>query len=128
MPVVWGLAKANLGEREVAQALLEHDRPLIEDGQVIVADKGFAGKDFEDFTAGLGAILLRPNRKDEPARFGNLGKIRQWVESVFGTLKDQFTLEPGKLSICPLVQAALDGRHLPRIVRDQIVFISQSRS
>jgi hypothetical protein len=63
-PVVWGLAKANLGEREVAQALLEHDRPLIEDGQVIVADKGFAGKDFEDFTAGLGAILLRPNRKD----------------------------------------------------------------
>lgn len=63
-PVVWGLAKANLGEREVAQSLLEHDRPLIEDGQVIVADKGFAGKDFEDFTAGLGAILLRPNRKD----------------------------------------------------------------
>lgn len=93
MPVIWGLARANLGEREVAQALLEHEPHLVATGQVIVADKGFAGRQFQESVAGLGAVLLRPDRKDEPARFGSLGKIRQWVESVFGTLKGQLTLE-----------------------------------
>lgn len=37
--------------------------------------------------------LIRPDRKDENPRFGRLGGIRQWVESVFDTLKGQLTLE-----------------------------------
>jgi hypothetical protein len=37
--------------------------------------------------------LIRPDRKDEKKRSGKLGGIRQWVESVFDTLKGQNTLE-----------------------------------
>jgi len=94
MPVIWGLANPTIGEREVTQALLEHDHHLIHDGQVILGDKGFAGKDFERFiTEDLGATLIRPDRKDERPRFGKLGGIRQWIESVFDTLKGQLSLE-----------------------------------
>lgn len=94
MPIIWGLANPKIGEREVTEALLRHDRDLIEPGQVIVGDKGFAGAKFETFvTDELGAHLIRPDRKDEKPRFGKLGGIRQWVESVFDTLKGQLTLE-----------------------------------
>ncbi len=94
MPVVWGLANPKIGEREAAQAMLDHDRHLIAPGQVIIGDKGFAGREFEAFvTDDLQAHLVRPDRKDENPRFGRLGGIRQWVESVFDTLKGQLTLE-----------------------------------
>ena len=94
MPVIWGLANPKIGEREVTQALLEHDHHLIRAGQVILGDKGFAGRDFERFiTEDLGATLVRPDRKDEKPRFGRLGGIRQWIESVFDTLKGQLGLE-----------------------------------
>jgi hypothetical protein len=33
----------------------------------------------------MSAILVRPDRKDERRRFGNLGGMRQWVESRLGT-------------------------------------------
>lgn len=94
MPVIWGLANPKIGERETTQVLLDHDCHLMHDGQVILADKGFAGKEFEAFvTDELGAHLVRPDRKDEKPRFGALGGIRQWVESVFDTLKGQLGLE-----------------------------------
>ncbi|NKX56141.1 IS982 family transposase [Arthrobacter mobilis] len=93
MPVNWGLAHAGIGEREVTRALLERDRHLVRPGQIILGDKGFAGKDFEAFIAGLGAVLVRPDRRDEPQRFGTLGRPRQWIESVFDTLKGQLGLE-----------------------------------
>ncbi|MGL4339333.1 MAG: transposase, partial [Rhodoglobus sp.] len=70
------------------------DRHLIRPGQIIIGDKGFAGVEFETFiTDELEATLIRPDRKDEPKRFGKLGRIRQWVESVFDTMKGQLTLE-----------------------------------
>ncbi|MCQ6273358.1 IS982 family transposase, partial [Pseudarthrobacter sp. R1] len=51
-------------------------------------------RDFERFiTEDLGAHLIRPDRKDEKPRFGKLGGIRQWIESVFDTLKGQLGLE-----------------------------------
>lgn len=94
MPIIWGLANPKIGEREVTQALLERDHHLVRAGQVILGDKGFAGRDFEAFISeGLGAHLIRPDRKDEEPRFGKLGRIRQWIESVFDTLKGQLTLE-----------------------------------
>jgi hypothetical protein len=49
MPVIWGLANPKLGEREVMQALLQADHDLVRAGQVILGDKGFAGRDFEAF-------------------------------------------------------------------------------
>ncbi|GAB3537441.1 IS982 family transposase [Arthrobacter tecti] len=94
MPIVWGLANPKIGEREAAEAMLRHDRHLIRPGQVIVGDKGFAGAEFETFiTDELHAKLIRPDRKNEKKRFGKLGGIRQWVESVFDTMKGQLTLE-----------------------------------
>jgi hypothetical protein len=94
MPVIWGLAHPGLGEREVTRALLERDHDVIRAGQVILADKGFAGRDFENFvTRDLGACLIRPDRKDQAPRFGNLARQRQWIEAIIDTLKGQLTLE-----------------------------------
>lgn len=94
MPIIWGLATPKLGEREVAQALLEHDHHRIATGQLILSDKGFAGAQFETFlTTRLGAHLIRPDRKNEPPRFGKLTRSRQWIEEIFDTLKGQLTLE-----------------------------------
>ena len=91
---MWCLAHPKVGEREVVAALLEHDHHLIREGQVMLADKGFSGKDFAAATAAAGIQLLRPDRKDETYRNGNLGGVRQWIESVNQTLKGQLDLEP----------------------------------
>ena len=93
MPIMWCLAHPKIGEREVVAALLEHDQHLIRHGQVMLADKGFSGKDFAATTAAAGIELLRPDRKDETYRNGNLGGVRQWIESVNQTLKGQLDLE-----------------------------------
>jgi len=93
LPVAWCLATPKLGEREVVAAMLDHERHQLRPGLVIVADKGFAGRDFEQLVAAHGAVLLRPDRADEPRRHGSLGRWRQWIESTFDTLKDQLSLE-----------------------------------
>jgi|SRR6516225_5979939 hypothetical protein len=90
IPVIWCLADPKLGDREVAQAMLE-GRP--QPGMLIVADKGYAGREFEAFVDGQQATLVRPDRRDEPRRFGSLGGIRQRIESIFWTLKGQLGLE-----------------------------------
>ncbi len=89
--VAWALADPKLGDREVAQAMLEHSPPR--PGLLIVADKGYAGQEFEDFVRELEAVLVRPDRRDERRRYGKLGWIRQRIESVNNTLKDQLGLE-----------------------------------
>ena len=91
MPVAWCLATPKLGEREVAAALLA--RAPVRPGMCILADKGFAGRDFEQAVAGLGAGLVRPDRRDEPRRHGAVPRLRQWIESIFDTVKDQLSLE-----------------------------------
>ena len=93
LPVAWCLASPKLGEREVVAALLDHERGRLRPGLVISADKGFAGRDFEQLVAGYGASLLRPDRADEPRWLGSLGRFRQWIESTFQTLKGQLGLE-----------------------------------
>jgi len=93
LPVAWCLATPKLGEREVVAAMLDHERGRLRPGLVVVADKGFAGRDFEQLVAAHGAVLLRPDRADEPRRHGSLGRWRQWIESTFDTLKDQLGLE-----------------------------------
>jgi hypothetical protein len=90
-PVAWWLASPKLGEREVAMALL--DRQAVQAGQLLIADKGLAGSAVDAHVASLDAVLVRPDRRDEPARFGNLRPVRQWIESVIDTLKGQLGLE-----------------------------------
>lgn len=97
MPVAWCLASPRLGEREVAQELLERAREegTLQAGAIVLADKGLAGRDIERFTAEeLQVLLARPDRKDQKKRkLGSLGGMRQWIESVYDTLKDQLGLE-----------------------------------
>lgn len=85
------LVAANNGERQAALALLEAN-PI--EGATIVCDKGFAGADFEAAVHELRALLLRPSRADEPDRPNPpIGWIRQRIESIVNTLKDQLLLE-----------------------------------
>jgi Transposase DDE domain len=93
MPIMWCLANPKIGEREVLAALLDHHHHLILDSQILLADKGFSGKEFKQLTSAMGLRLLRPDRKDETYRNGNLGGGRQWIESVNQTLKGQLDLE-----------------------------------
>jgi len=90
MPIGWELAGANSGERIVAAELL--DRVAVA-GHVVIADKNFAGREFEQLMHAHGATFLRPDRKDEPRRYGSLGAVRQWIESTFWTCKGQLGLE-----------------------------------
>ena len=41
----------------------------------------------------MDATLIRPDRNDEQPRFGKLGGIRQWIESIIDTAKGQLSLE-----------------------------------
>jgi hypothetical protein len=60
----------------------------------VISDKGIAGTEFENAVAELGALLLRPSRKDEPDRPNPpTGWIRQRIESIIDNLKDQLLLE-----------------------------------
>jgi hypothetical protein len=95
LPVAWCLANPTTGEREVAEGLLDQAarQQVLRPGLVILADKGLAGRAFAQTVAELAAVLVRPDRADEPARFGNLGGVRQWIEAIIDTLKDQLSLE-----------------------------------
>ena len=90
MPIAFELAPANAPEREVAAEML---RRVQLDGYTVIADKGFAGEEFEALMAELGALFLRPDRQDEQPRFGGLGGVRQRVESIIDTIKGQLSLE-----------------------------------
>jgi hypothetical protein len=89
----FGLASPKLaGEREEALAMFRHRKNLPPAGTVIVADKGFAGRDFEASLAGMDLHLVRPARKDEPRR-PFPGWLRQRVEAIIWTLKGQLGLD-----------------------------------
>jgi hypothetical protein len=95
MPVVWCLADPKLGEREVATELLGHacDLAALPTGVVVIGDKGFAGRDFDRDMTELGITFIRPDRRDETHRYGNLAPIRQRIESIINTTKRQLSLE-----------------------------------
>ncbi len=90
MPIAFELAAANTPERQVAAEMLER---LDLTGYTVMADKGFAGEEFEQLMAATGARFLRPDRKNEPRRHGSLAPVRQWIESVFWTCKGPLALE-----------------------------------
>jgi hypothetical protein len=92
----FGLANPKLaGEREQTRTMLREqpaNRPA--PGTVLVADKGFAGTDFEQFlTDDLGLLLVRPARKDENRARPFPNWLRQRVEAIIWTLKNQLGLE-----------------------------------
>ena len=96
LPVAFALAGAKGDERQVLLAILD-DESLLEGraGQVIIADKGYYGRDFEAVLAAARLTLLRPARKGEPEPAGRqyFRPLRQVIESVNDTLKGQLDLE-----------------------------------
>lgn len=90
MPIAFELAPANASERLVAAEMLER---VDLDGYTVMADKGFAGEEFEQLMTSFGARFLRPDRRNEPRKNGSLAPVRQWIESVFWTCKGQLALE-----------------------------------
>lgn len=97
MPVAWCLANPKLGEREVAEELFghAHERGLLPSGTIVLADKGLSGTELEGLCAKQFKVLLvHPDRKDaRKRRYGNLGGMRQWIEAIIDTGKDQLDWE-----------------------------------
>ena len=60
----------------------------------MIADKGFAGAEFEQSANALGACLSRPSRANEHERPSPpIGAIRQRIESIVQSFKYQLRLE-----------------------------------
>ena len=78
------------GEREVAIGLMGRG---LRGGETIIADKGYAGAEFETAAGQLGARIVRPNRKTEPGQAPMISGIRQRIESIINTTKGILGLE-----------------------------------
>jgi len=85
------LASPKIDEREVGLVLLERCRR--HGGEILLGDKGYAGREFALKVGELDATIVRPRRKDEPGKGPHLAPIRQRIESIFWTCKDLLTLE-----------------------------------
>jgi hypothetical protein len=91
----FGLANPKLfGEREQTRQILTHqpaNQPT--PGSAVVTDKGLSGHDTEQFFTDLDLALIRPARRDEktPRPFPNW--LRQRIEAIIWTLKNQLGLE-----------------------------------
>lgn len=95
LPVGFALTGAKADERDTLLGILEEMPVPVLPGQVILADKGYLGKDFEDRLNAGGITLIRPARKNERPRPGArlLKPLRQVIESINDTLKGQLDLE-----------------------------------
>ncbi len=85
------LTSPKTGERDVCLSMLArlgHTAPI-----TVIGDKGYAGRDFQAQAANLGALIVRPRRKDEPGKGPHLAPIRQRIESIFQTTKHMLGLE-----------------------------------
>ena len=90
-PRAFCLASPKRDEREVGLELLP--RCPRTGGEILLGDKGYAGREFALGVEGLGACVVRPKRKDELGEGPHLAPIRQRIESIFWTCKDLLTLE-----------------------------------
>ncbi|MCA1701962.1 MAG: IS982 family transposase [Actinobacteria bacterium] len=97
LPITFALANPKTDEREVARDLFELDPELLahRNGQTVIADKGYASREFEVFLNERNSVLVRPAFKNEKPRPGGrlLKPLRQIIESVNDTLKGQLDLE-----------------------------------
>jgi hypothetical protein len=85
------LASPKRDEREVGLELFA--RCSRRGGEILLGDKGYAGREFACGVEELRATVVRPRRKDEPGQGPHLAPIRQRIESIFWTCKDILTLE-----------------------------------
>jgi hypothetical protein len=85
------LASPKSDEREVGLKLLA--RCPRSGGEILLADKGYAGRAFAAGVAKLGATVVRPRRADEDGHGPHLAPIRQRIESIIWSLKGTLGLE-----------------------------------
>lgn len=90
-PRAFALASPKRDEREVGIELLA--RAERAGGEILIGDKGYAGRAFAEAVADLEATIVRPARADEPDSSLCLAPIRQRIESIFWTCKDILALE-----------------------------------
>ncbi len=97
LPAGVALTGARADERQVLPGILAADPQLTSDrqDQILIGDKNYFGAGFEAELATAGLTLLRPARKGEPERAGSrfFKPLRQTIESIFDTCKDQTDLE-----------------------------------
>lgn len=93
LPVTFALAHPKLDEREVARDLFESRSGLLRHGQTILADRGYASKEFETCITERGVTLFRPATAGQHHRTTTplLKPLRQLIESVNATLKTRAT-------------------------------------
>jgi hypothetical protein len=97
LPAGVALTGARADERQVLPGILAAGPQLTSDrqDQILIGDKNYFGAGFEAELATAGLTLLRPARKGEPERAGSrfFKPLRQTIESIFDTCKDQTDLE-----------------------------------
>lgn len=101
LPVGFALTGAKTDEREALLSILTTDCPATRargqagHKQILIGDKNYFGRMFETQLDESHVELLRPARKGEQERPGAqfFQPLRQTIESIFDTFKDQLTLE-----------------------------------
>lgn len=95
LPLAFAITGAKADERHVLLELIDTPAMTAVPHRLIAADKNYFGREFEESLITQGFSLLRKKRAKEAPRPGAriLKPIRQIIESVFDTLKDQLGLE-----------------------------------
>ena len=102
LPIVWMLTGAQADEREVLATMLTRVPPDLAERiraslrrQILMSDKGYQSRPLESALTHDGIEMIRPAKTNEAPRPGAafLKPMRQIIESVFDTLKDQLDLE-----------------------------------
>jgi hypothetical protein len=91
LPLGYTIVPANEKEYEPLADLLTGTA-----AEVVIADKGFWGRDYQARLAANGTTLLTPDKTRTPANRGReraLASTRHVIESVFSNLKEQMRLE-----------------------------------
>jgi hypothetical protein len=97
LPVAFALTNPKLDERDVLVDLVSLQPAMFRhrDGLILVVDKGYRDRATETWLNEADITVVRPAYRNEPPRPGGvlLRAVRQSVESVNDTLKDQLGLE-----------------------------------
>ena len=94
LPVNFALTGAKADEREIALDMIDRTAPQRRP-RTLIADKGYRSAAFEAQLNAQGITLIRPATAPEPPRPHQrfLRPLRQIIESIIWTLKDQLGLE-----------------------------------
>ncbi|BCB87869.1 transposase [Phytohabitans suffuscus] len=97
LPVAFVLTTPNADERDVLVDLVSLQPAMFHhpDGLILVVDKGYRDRATETWLNDSGITVIRPAYRTEPPRPGRAlpRAVRQNIESVNDTLKDQLDLE-----------------------------------